>query len=75
MNWNWMWLGGFGWPAPIGYIVSILIFLGWILNIVALATGGGSIAAMTVLLLLRILGIFIPPLGAVLGWLWVFKIV
>ena len=75
-NYNWMWLGGIGGPPALGYIISILIFIGWVLNIVALATAGtagtAGLAAMTILILLRIIGIFVPPLGAVLGWITVF---
>lgn len=38
--------------------------IGWVLNIVALAQASG----ITGMVLLRVAGIFIPPLGGVLGY-------
>ena len=39
--------------------------VGWVYNIIALA----SAETITGLVVLRIVGIFIAPLGAVLGWI------
>jgi hypothetical protein len=44
---------------------TILCFVGWILNIVKLLNMCGD----TLVLALRVLGIFFPPLGAFLGFL------
>ena len=53
----------------LGFIVAILLFvagvIGWVMNIVALA-GASEFSG---LLLLRAVGIFVAPLGAVLGWI------
>ena len=53
------------WGFLLGLTVIIAGVLGWILNIVALV-GANEIAGMEIA---RIAGIFIPPLGAVLGYL------
>lgn len=49
-------------------VLSIIVFLvgGWILNIIALIAmiDGGVTAAFV----LRVVGVFIAPLGAILGW-------
>jgi hypothetical protein len=58
-------------------IILGLVFLGlfvcgiygWVNNIVVLFSGADvSLASITLLTILRIVGIFVPPLGAVLGW-------
>jgi len=58
-------------------IILSLVFLGlfvggiygWVNNIVVLFSGADvSLASITLLTVLRIVGIFVPPLGAVLGW-------
>lgn len=41
--------------------------IGWIMNIVDIAQADWS--HITGMLILRVIGIFIPPLGAVLGYL------
>jgi len=46
-------------------IFSILFFCGWLLNIIKLLNMCGD----TLVLILRVLGIFFPPLGAFLGFL------
>ena len=52
---------------PIGLLVFIVALVsGWILNIYCVATG--SFDPITGLMVLRVVGIFIPPLGAVLGF-------
>lgn len=48
-------------------IAIIAIAIGWVMNIIALIHAG-SLSTLTVLLVLRIIGIFIPPLGAILGY-------
>jgi hypothetical protein len=40
--------------------------VGWILNIVAIA--GSSFDVLSGMLILRVIGIFVAPLGAVLGY-------
>lgn len=52
----------FGYLAFIGVIVT-----GWILNIVAVAHA--NLSDLTGMLILRIVGIFVAPLGVVLGYI------
>lgn len=53
----------------ITFIILIVAFIaGWIMNIVAI-TGLSSVTIMTGMGILRIIGIFIPPLGAILGYM------
>jgi hypothetical protein len=54
----------FGAVAVFGVI--ILAFAGWVLNIVAIV--GSVDAAITGMFILRCIGIFVAPLGAVLGY-------
>lgn len=49
------------------WCLAILISIGWILNIMAVI-GNVSCGIFTALTIARCFGIFIPPLGAVLGW-------
>jgi hypothetical protein len=44
--------------------VAALSFWGYILNLIAL----GSADAFTVMVALRIAGIFVAPVGVILGW-------
>jgi hypothetical protein len=48
-------------------ILFIAFVYGWVLNIVALIKMGG--VESLGLMVLRIIGIFVAPLGSVLGWL------
>lgn len=48
-------------------LVVILGAIGWIWNIVKIA--GSSFSEITGMLVLRIVGIFVAPLGAILGYL------
>ncbi len=47
--------------------VVILGFAGWVMNIMTIA--GSNFNDLTGLLVLRVVGIFIAPMGAVLGWI------
>lgn len=50
-----------------GLFISILLLIGWVMNVVILVLIlGDPLTAMTAL---RLVGIFILPLGGVLGWL------
>jgi hypothetical protein len=59
----------------VGGIVAALVYLGlaaalfygWVANIVAIAHGNFS--ELTGLLVLRVVGIFVAPLGAIMGFL------
>ena len=53
----------FAWVALLA-LLGVGVF-GWVNNIIALA----SAETITGLIVLRIVGIFIAPLGAVLGWI------
>ena len=60
-------------PGAILGLVFLGLFIGgiygWVNNIVVLFSGADvSLASITLLTVLRIVGIFVPPLGAVLGW-------
>ena len=48
-------------------VIGLLAIGGWIANIVKLA--GSTFDVITGMLVLRVVGIFIPPLGAVMGFL------
>ncbi len=45
--------------------IVIAGFIGWVMNIVTIAT---TFTELTGLMIIRIVGIFIAPLGAVLGY-------
>ena len=62
------------WPAFLAvswvvFVFSILIAIavGWVMNIVALTHM--SIPPFTGMLILRVVGIFIPPIGRVVGYM------
>lgn len=57
---------GFTFPDLLITIIVIGGLIGWVLNIVTIA--GSSFTPLTGLLVLRIVGIFVAPLGAVLGY-------
>lgn len=48
-----------------GIVFFAAAVLGYILNIADLATNAGELLGFTIL---RVIGIFFPPLGAVLGY-------
>lgn len=50
-----------------GIIIAAMI--GWVMNIITLATCGLAIAEWTVMEIMRVIGIFIPIIGAVLGYI------
>lgn len=54
-------------PSLLVIVVAILGFAGWAMNIMTIA--GSSFNDLTGLLILRVVGIFIAPMGAVLGWI------
>lgn len=47
-------------------ILWATLFVGWIMNIMTIA--GSSFDVLSGMLILRIVGIFVAPLGAVLGY-------
>jgi len=53
-----------------GSLAIIAVFIagviGWVMNIMTIA--GSEFTPITGLLVLRVVGIFVAPLGAVLGW-------
>lgn len=56
-----------------GLIAALLIIVvwlagvvGWVMNIVAIATG--TFDPVTPMMVLRLIGVFMLPLGGVLGW-------
>lgn len=52
----------------IGYaLVIVALVIGWVMNIIKLL-GSPEVVQWTVLEVLRVVGIFVAPLGGVLGW-------
>lgn len=60
--------------SDMGAILASLVFLGliiaalsgWVMNIITIAHS--NFGDLTGLLVLRVVGIFVAPLGAILGW-------
>ena len=48
-------------------LVVVLGFIGWVMNIGALL-GAGALVTWSGLEVLRVIGIFLVPAGAVMGW-------
>ena len=48
--------------------VGVVVLVGWVLNIISLINLAITGSPITLLVLLKIVGIFIPPLGALLGY-------
>jgi hypothetical protein len=57
---------GFSLVHFIPLVIALLGFIGWVWNIVKVAQS--DFAVLTGLLVLRIVGIFVAPLGAILGY-------
>jgi hypothetical protein len=54
----------------IGFFVITLASIGWVNNIILLFSSADmTLASITLMSVLRIVGIFVPPLGAILGYL------
>lgn len=49
-------------------VVAILGALGCIFNLIAVVSGFLHSVPLTTLFIGRIIGLFVPPLGALLGW-------
>lgn len=50
--------------------VAIALVLGWVLNIVTLVgMASAPVTDVTLMFILRVVGIFVAPLGGVLGYL------
>jgi hypothetical protein len=52
------------WLYAIGAIFALIFGIGYVFNIIAIHYGDMPANV----LLLRVVGVFVPPLGAVLGW-------
>lgn len=50
-------------------VLGLLAFIGWILNIIKIIGSGFVLAEWGGMEVARIIGVFVAPLGAVLGWL------
>ena len=48
-------------------LVGILGIIGWVMNIVKIV--GAELVPITTIFVIRVVGIFVPPLGAVLGYM------
>lgn len=57
---------------PVVAIASILLWItmviGWIINIIKIIGIATTDPTPTTMFILRIVGIFLPPLGGVVGW-------
>ena len=57
--------------GTIGALTIITLFfaaiVGWVLNIIQLAHTEAM--PITTMFILRIIGIFVPPIGSIMGWL------
>lgn len=60
-------IGGVGLITMLGVIVSLMI--GWVLNIVHVFGYIGGTTDQNAEVAIRIVGIFLAPLGGVIGWL------
>ena len=47
-------------------VLAILSSIGWVMNLVALFNA--TFTPLTGALVLRVVGIFVPPLGGFMGW-------
>lgn len=56
--------------AAVAWLAIIIAFVvGWVWNIVTLFGFDGPVSEMGMMEMLRIIGIFLAPVGAVLGWM------
>ena len=55
-------------PAWSILLVLLLAILGWVLNVVAVVGLAVADAPITAMFILRIVGVFLAPLGAILGF-------
>jgi len=57
---------GYEWLGMLYLIVGLAGVVGWVMNIVDIVNSDFS--SITGMLVVRIIGVFVPPLGAVLGY-------
>lgn len=55
--------------ALLMFAAVIAVFFGWGLNLSAVITAAQADAGFTLRLALRIVGVFVFPLGALFGWM------
>lgn len=46
--------------------ILLLLLIGWVKNIIAIIDSDGTITGM---LIGRVIGVFVAPIGSVLGWM------
>lgn len=49
-------------------LVGLAAIAGWVMNIIKIIDSGFVLAQWGGLQVARVIGVFIPPLGAILGW-------
>ena len=49
------------------FLVWVAAMTGWVLNIISIF--GGTFDPLTGVMILRVVGIFVAPLGAIMGWI------
>lgn len=59
----------FGGAAVLWFAVCIAGLIGWVLNIVKIIQTGFTVAEWGGFEVARVIGVFLAPLGAVMGWL------
>jgi len=53
----------------IAFVLAIILgCIGWVMNIISLVTFEGTVSEFTMIEIIRVVGIFLAPLGAVMGW-------
>jgi hypothetical protein len=50
------------------YLIAFMLIVGWVMNVVKVITIGFAISEWGGMQVVRVVGIFIAPLGAVIGW-------
>lgn len=50
------------------YGLFIAAFIGWILNVIKIVSTGFAISEWGGFEVARVIGVFVAPLGAILGW-------
>lgn len=56
--------------AAVVFVITVLALIGgWVTNIIKIMIWATSDGAVTAMFVLRVIGIFVAPLGAVLGFM------
>jgi hypothetical protein len=50
-------------------VTIVVSFIGWILNLINVINSNETLATLTLKGILQVVGIFVVPLGSLLGWI------